>query len=184
MARQEWAELPSRRINPDSQTVDPAKFGIDGVLQFGRCCARTARGLPYRIHAHDCYQLTICTCGTMTFTGANGEIWTLLPGRMLFLPPQTLHRLASNSRGVMRYWLFLPKTFGVDCEVDGLPPQESALLAGMIRRLKDDYPNSNIVAVDYDPGATRINQENRIKLMLANSSRLSGENEAERQTNA
>ncbi len=55
---------------------------------------------------------------------------------------------------------------------------------GMIRRLKDDYPNSNIVAVDYDPGATRINQENRIKLMLANSSRLSGENEAERQTNA
>ena len=43
---------------------------------------------------------------------------------------------------------------------------------GMIRRLKDDYPNSNIVAIDYDPGATKINQENRIKLMLANSGRL------------
>ena len=41
---------------------------------------------------------------------------------------------------------------------------------GMIRRLKDDYPDSNIVAIDYDPGATRINQENRIKLMLANAS--------------
>ena len=40
---------------------------------------------------------------------------------------------------------------------------------GMIRRLKDDYPYSNIVAIDYDPGATRINQENRIKLMLANA---------------
>jgi predicted nucleotide-binding protein (sugar kinase/HSP70/actin superfamily) len=40
---------------------------------------------------------------------------------------------------------------------------------GMIRKLKDDYPRSNIVAVDYDPGATRINQENRIKLMLANA---------------
>ena len=40
---------------------------------------------------------------------------------------------------------------------------------GMIRRLKDDYPTSNIVAIDYDPGATRINQENRIKLMLANA---------------
>ena len=40
---------------------------------------------------------------------------------------------------------------------------------GMIRRLKDDYPASNIVAVDYDPGATKINQENRIKLMLANA---------------
>lgn len=40
---------------------------------------------------------------------------------------------------------------------------------GMIRRLKEDYPDSNIVAIDYDPGATRINQENRIKLMLANA---------------
>ena len=40
---------------------------------------------------------------------------------------------------------------------------------GMIRKLKDDYPYSNIVAIDYDPGATKINQENRIKLMLANA---------------
>ena len=43
---------------------------------------------------------------------------------------------------------------------------------GMIRRLKDDYPNSNIVAIDYDPGATKINQENRVKLMLANAKAL------------
>ena len=42
----------------------------------------------------------------------------------------------------------------------------------MIRRLKDDYPYSNIVAIDYDPGATKINQENRIKLMLANAKGL------------
>ena len=42
---------------------------------------------------------------------------------------------------------------------------------GMIRRLKDDYPESNIVAIDYDPGATKINQENRIKLMIANAGR-------------
>ena len=39
---------------------------------------------------------------------------------------------------------------------------------GMIKPLKDAYPDMNIVAVDYDPGATRVNQENRIKLMLAN----------------
>ena len=42
---------------------------------------------------------------------------------------------------------------------------------GMIRKLKDDHPESNIVAIDYDPGATKINQENRIKLMLANAGR-------------
>ena len=42
---------------------------------------------------------------------------------------------------------------------------------GMIRKIKDDYPDSNIVAIDYDPGATKINQENRIKLMIANAGR-------------
>ncbi len=40
---------------------------------------------------------------------------------------------------------------------------------GMIRALKDNYPDSNVVAIDYDPSATAINQENRIKLMLANA---------------
>ena len=38
---------------------------------------------------------------------------------------------------------------------------------GMIRKIKGNYHNANIVAIDYDPGATRINQENRIKLMLS-----------------
>ncbi len=42
---------------------------------------------------------------------------------------------------------------------------------GMSRVIKDKNPNANIVAIDYDPGATRVNQENRIKLMLVNAKR-------------
>lgn len=38
---------------------------------------------------------------------------------------------------------------------------------GMIKELRNRYPESNIVAVDYDPGASEVNQLNRIKLMLA-----------------
>lgn len=38
---------------------------------------------------------------------------------------------------------------------------------GVIRTLKNLYSDENIVAVDYDPSATKVNQENRIKLMLA-----------------
>ena len=49
---------------------------------------------------------------------------------------------------------------------------------GMIRKIKDDYPWSNIVAIDYDPGATKINQENRIKLMLANARALAKEQQS------
>lgn len=39
---------------------------------------------------------------------------------------------------------------------------------GMMRPIKERNPEANIVAIDYDPGASRINQENRLKLMLAN----------------
>ena len=38
---------------------------------------------------------------------------------------------------------------------------------GVIKELRLRYPNSNIVAIDYDPGASEVNQLNRIKLMLA-----------------
>ena len=40
---------------------------------------------------------------------------------------------------------------------------------GVIKVLKKAYPQSNIVAVDYDPGASEVNQLNRIKLMLASA---------------
>ena len=35
-----------------------------------------------------------------------------------------------------------------------------------LRRIKEINPKANIVAIDYDPSATKVNQENRIKLML------------------
>ena len=38
---------------------------------------------------------------------------------------------------------------------------------GAIRKIKEIKPNANIVTIDYDPGAPKVNQENRIKLMLA-----------------
>ncbi len=38
---------------------------------------------------------------------------------------------------------------------------------GAIKALRKKYPESNIVAIDYDPGASEVNQLNRIKLMLS-----------------
>ena len=40
---------------------------------------------------------------------------------------------------------------------------------GMMKPIKAKNPDINIVAIDYDAGATRVNQENRLKLMLANA---------------
>ena len=38
---------------------------------------------------------------------------------------------------------------------------------GMIHRIKAVNERANIVPIDYDPSQTKVNQENRIKLMLA-----------------
>ena len=38
---------------------------------------------------------------------------------------------------------------------------------GVINKIREKYPEANITPVDYDPSATKVNQENRIKLMLA-----------------
>ena len=42
---------------------------------------------------------------------------------------------------------------------------------GMIRKIKDHFPEANIVPIDYDAGATKVNQENRLKLMLSTGRR-------------
>lgn len=38
---------------------------------------------------------------------------------------------------------------------------------GVMKKIKSIHPDANIVAIDYDPSATKVNQENRIKLMLS-----------------
>lgn len=48
---------------------------------------------------------------------------------------------------------------------------------GMMKPIRDRNPDVNIVAIDYDSGATRVNQENRIKLMLANARRIKSESQ-------
>ena len=40
---------------------------------------------------------------------------------------------------------------------------------GVIKAIRRKYPESNIVAIDYDPGASEVNQLNRIKLMLSSA---------------
>ena len=52
---------------------------------------------------------------------------------------------------------------------------------GVIKALRKAYPSSNIVAIDYDPGASEVNQLNRIKLMLSTAQKnlRKGEGSAE-----
>ncbi len=42
---------------------------------------------------------------------------------------------------------------------------------GVIKELKIEFPDSNIIAIDYDAGASEVNQLNRIKLMLSTANK-------------
>ena len=53
---------------------------------------------------------------------------------------------------------------------------------GMIKALKRQYPDANIVAVDYDPGASEVNQLNRIKLMLSKAFEAVRASEAQKES--
>jgi predicted nucleotide-binding protein (sugar kinase/HSP70/actin superfamily) len=45
---------------------------------------------------------------------------------------------------------------------------------GMIKTLREKYPGTNVVTVDYDPGSSEVNQINRITLMLENAKERMG----------
>jgi len=74
-----------------------------------------------------------------------GEGW-FLTGDMIDL----IHRGAKNIV-CLQPWACLPN------HVTG---------KGMIKTLKASFPDTSIVAIDYDPGASAVNQTNRLKLML------------------
>lgn len=54
---------------------------------------------------------------------------------------------------------------------------------GVIKKVKELYPQANIVAIDYDPSASKVNQLNRIKLMLENAKNPIGNNQSSLTTN-
>lgn len=84
----------------------------------------------------------------MGFGTKMGEGW-LLPAEMLELNDEGVHNIVCT------------QPFGC------LPNHICG--KGMMKPLKEKNPDMNIVAIDYDSGASRVNQENRIKLMLANA---------------
>lgn len=99
-----------------------------------------------------------------------------------FSPPQTIYHLAQLAERHMSLghhagegWLLTAEM--IELIQSGVPNivciQPFACLPnhvtgkGMIKELRRSYPTANIVPIDYDPGASEVNQLNRIKLMLS-----------------
>lgn len=105
-----------------------------------------------------------------------------LAGSKRFSPPTSIHKLAELASSVLSLgnqtgegWLITAEM--IECIESGinniLCVQPLACLPnhitgrGMFKSLKERYPWANIMPIDYDPGISHVNQQNRIKLMLS-----------------
>ncbi|MBR7063089.1 MAG: 2-hydroxyacyl-CoA dehydratase [Clostridia bacterium] len=103
-----------------------------------------------------------------------------------FEPPKTIYELADMAKEILSLGNCTGEGWFLTAEMvelirSGAPNiicmQPFACLPnhvtgkGMIKELRRQYPGSNIVAVDYDPGASEVNQLNRIRLMLTTAFR-------------
>ena len=138
-----------------------SKLGIE-ALEFLRGNARKAFEKsrhftpPVRIYQTVEYAKTIVSIGNQT-----GEGW-FLTGEMVEL----IHSGVNN--------IVCTQPFGC------LP--NHVVGKGVIKALRRQYPLSNIVAIDYDPGASEVNQLNRIKLMLSTAQKNLKAQQIEKET--
>lgn len=129
-----------------SDSVSETKFLIWFIERY-RKCANDALAASKRFHPTVPiqklaeYASPIVSCGNQT-----GEGW-FLTGEMIELIKSGVPNIVCT------------QPFGC------LP--NHVVGKGVIKELRHQYPDSNIVAVDYDPGASEVNQLNRIKLMLS-----------------
>jgi len=95
---------------------------------------------------HSIYHLAKSASEILSLGNQTGEGW--------FLTAEMIELIKSDARNIvcMQPFACLPN------HVTG---------KGMIKELRRRYPETNIVAVDYDPGASEVNQLNRIKLMMS-----------------
>ncbi len=106
-----------------------------------------------------------------------------------FSVTDTIHKLADRARTVLSLgnqcgegWLLTAEMMelmedgahGIVCAQPFACLPNHVTGKGMIRELRRRFPHSNIVPVDYDPGASEVNQLNRIKLMISAALRGQG----------
>ncbi|MFZ5989798.1 MAG: acyl-CoA dehydratase activase-related protein [Bacillota bacterium] len=136
-----YSHLAGRKINAIIKNA-----AISGI-EYYRKHMRKALEMSERFHAPcSIYQLAGLASEILSLGNQTGEGW-FLTAEMLELIHTGAHNIVC-----MQPFACLPN------HVTG---------KGMIKELKRRYPDANITAVDYDPGASEVNQLNRIKLMLS-----------------
>ena len=127
-----------------------SKLGITGMNFIRSASAKALKKSRHFTPPSNIYELVKYASEIVSIGNQTGEGW-FLTGEMLEL----IHSGTAN--------IVCTQPFGC------LP--NHVVGKGVIKALRKKYPQSNIVAIDYDPGASEVNQLNRIKLMLSTANK-------------
>ena len=128
----------------------------------------------------------LCNAGIRTIEGLLGPINNAYKKSRHFDPPASIYQLVKYAEPIVSIgnetgegWFLTGEMIelihsGVEnivcIQPFGCLPNH-VVGKGVIKHIKKLYPMANIAAIDYDPGASEVNQLNRIKLMLATANK-------------
>ncbi len=136
------------QLGMSKKTARMSKLGIRGIEFLRGSASRALKQSKHFTAPANIYETAESAKSIVSLGNQTGEGW-FLTGEMIEL----IHAGAGN--------IVCTQPFGC------LP--NHVVGKGVIKELRKQYPLSNVVAIDYDPGASEVNQLNRIKLMLASA---------------
>lgn len=150
------ADFKVKYLGADFMKGITGKVGVMGIEFYRKAMRKALKNSKRFSPPPNIYNLQKLTEPILQLGNMTGEGW-FLTGEMLELMEDGVNNIIC-----MQPFACLPN------HVTG---------KGMIKKLRELHPESNIAAIDYDPGASEVNQLNRIKLMMSVAFRnLKGKN--------
>ena len=156
---------------------------VSGVMDFGLYCLENS-SVDHAYYNRNKRSYRLTQMASKYIQHIQRKAIKLIKEEGSFRTPDSFDEVIEASEGIINRgskmgegWLLTSEMValvksGVDnivcCQPFGCLPNH-IVAKGMMRKIKNVYPQANIVAVDYDPSATKVNQENRLKLMLSNA---------------
>lgn len=156
---------------------------VSGVMDFGLYCMENVK-IDHDLYNRNAKSYRMVTMASRYIQHLQHKAIKAIKEQGIFRTPDTFQEVIESGEGMIHRgakmgegWLLTSEMVAliksgvsniVCCQPFGCLPNH-IVARGMARKIKNVYPNANIVAVDYDPSATKVNQENRLKLMLSNA---------------
>lgn len=165
-----------------------AELVVPGLLDFCLYCVYNGI-VDRKLYGRSFFKYHVCKIAYNFLTSKQKDIIKLIKENSDFMPPGDFTK---TMKGVKEYinlgvkmgegWLLTAEMIeliegGVNniicTQPFGCLPNH-IVGKGMIGKIKEKNPSANIISLDFDASATKTNQENRIKLMLANANSMEG----------